>query len=86
LHTVMGMAKVGQVGGFSIYVIARSKHGNNYVKIKGKGGNILGKFRLDVWEWENVLDISSSDRKKILAWLSLNLKLITRKIEELPRK
>jgi hypothetical protein len=82
----MAMAKVGQVGRFSIYVFSPSRHDNNYVKVKGKGGEDLGKFRLDSFYWEKNMGLSPADKKKIVKWVEDHLGEINKKIKYLERK
>lgn len=86
MHIILAMAKVGQVGRFSIYVFSPSKHDNQYVKIKGKGGEDLGKFRLDVFDWEQNTGLSPADKTKIVKWVEDHLDEINKKIKYLERK
>ena len=85
MHIVIAMAKVGQVGKFSIHVFAPSQHDNKYIKVKGKGGENLGKFRLDTLKWECNIRLTYGDKKKILAWVEEHLEEINNKINALAR-
>ena len=86
MHIVIAMAKVGQLGKFSIYVFPPSQHDNNYVKVKTRGGETVGKFRLDIWAWEKNIQLSSVDRSKLEAWVVDNLDTISNKIKEMSGK
>lgn len=85
MHSIESMARVGQIGKFTIYVFAPSKHSNNYIKVKGKGGVILGKFRLDILEWESAIALSPSDKTLIEKWVTGNIESIRNKINTLAR-